>query len=109
MKIGAMRKQVVVQAEQPTADGAGGYALAWAAVATVWAEIKPVSGREILMAGQQQGRVTHKIIMRWRKDFALTTDMRLLCGARVFNIRSIINEGERDRQATLLVEEGGPA
>lgn len=109
MKIGALRKQIIVQVEQPTADGAGGYALAWAAVATVWAELTPLTGREINFAGHQEGRATHKIVIRWRKDLTLTTGMRLLYGARVFNIRSILNEGESDRQATLLAEEGAAA
>ena len=47
MRIGELRKQVTVQAEGQTPDGAGGYTLAWTNVATVWAEIKPVTGREI--------------------------------------------------------------
>ncbi len=106
MKIGQLRKQIHVQAEQPMPDGAGGYALAWATVATVWASLLPLSGREAFSAGHHEGRVTHKIIMRWPKDFALTADMRVLYVSRVFNIRAVFDDGERGRYATVLAEEG---
>lgn len=106
MKIGDLRKQLIVQAEQQTPDGAGGYALAWTTLASVWANISPLTGRELYTAGHQESRVTHKVTMRWRKDLAITPDMRLLYNERVLNIRAVINEGERNQYAILLVEEG---
>lgn len=36
----------------------------------------------------------------------MTTAMRLKFGARVFNIRAVINRGERNRLLELLCEEG---
>jgi SPP1 family predicted phage head-tail adaptor len=109
MKIGDLRKQVSVQAEQRTPDGAGGYALAWTTLATVWADISPASGNEIYVAGHLEGHVTHKVTMRWRGDLAIATDMRLLYNARVFNIRAVMNKDESNQWATLLVEEGSAA
>jgi SPP1 family predicted phage head-tail adaptor len=109
MRIGELRKQIAIQQERQTADNAGGYALAWATIATVWGEIVPASGSEIYTAGHLEGRVTHKVNMRWRSDLAITTDMRLLYNMRSFNIRSVINTDERNQYAVLLVEEGGPA
>jgi len=106
MHIGNLRKQIVIQSEQQTPDGAGGYALAWTNVATVWAEISPVSGRELSAAGQLEGRVTHKMTTRWRGDLAITTDMRILYNARPFNIRAVINTDESNQWADILVEEG---
>ena len=35
--IGKLRHRVTLQSEGETPDGGGGYALAWSAVATVWA------------------------------------------------------------------------
>ncbi|MDX2027697.1 MAG: phage head closure protein [Alphaproteobacteria bacterium] len=106
MRIGELRKQVAIQAETPTADNAGGYALAWTTVATLWAEITPLDGREIYTAQHLEGRVTHRVTMRWRSG--VTTDMRLVYSDRAFNIRAVMNVDERNRWLELLVEEGAP-
>ncbi len=106
MRIGELRKCVTVQSESQTSDNAGGYALAWTNLATVWANIKPASGSEVYTAQHLEGHITHHITMRWRSDITLTTDMRILYGARVFNIRALLNTDESNQWIDLLVEEG---
>ena len=104
MTIGAMRQRVTLQQESQTADGAGGYALNWTDVATVWAEIEPMSGREIRFARRLEARLSHVIALRYRSD--ITTAMRVSYDGRLFNIRAITNIGERDRITKLYCEEG---
>jgi len=106
MKIGDFRKQVAIQAEQSTPDGAGGYALAWTTIATVWADIAPVSGREIYTAGHLEGHITHKVTLRWRADLSITSDMRLLYNSRSFNIQAVINQDETNQYVIVLATEG---
>ncbi len=106
MKIGDLRKQMTLQAEQQTSDGAGGYALAWVDVATVWADIAPVGGNEYLAAGRLEAQVTHKITLRWRPDITPNASMRLTYGARLFNIRAVLNPGEANRWLSILAQEG---
>ena len=48
--------------------------------------------------------MTHRVKIRYRAG--VTAKMRLTFGARVFNIRGVINAGERDRTLELLCEEG---
>ena len=48
--------------------------------------------------------MSHRIRMRYRPD--ITPANRLRLGTRVFNIRAILNEGERNRWLTILAEEG---
>ncbi len=104
MRSGVLRKRVTLQAESRTDDGAGGYALSWTDVATVWAEIAPLGGREAFAAHRLEARVTHRVRLRYREG--ITADMRLVMGSRVFNIRAVLNEGERNRWLDLLAEEG---
>jgi SPP1 family predicted phage head-tail adaptor len=104
MRIGEMRKQVSIEVEQPTTDNAGGYALGWTTLATVWAQITPVSGNEVYTAQHLEGHVTHHVLMRYRDD--VTSDMRLSYNSRVFNIHAVLNTGERNQWTVLLVEEG---
>jgi SPP1 family predicted phage head-tail adaptor len=106
MRIGELRKQIAIQTETPTPDGAGGYALAWTTVATVWADIKPASGSKVYTAGHLEGHVTHEITLRYRGDLGITTAMRAVYGNRAFNIRAVLNLDERNRWTQLLVEEG---
>jgi SPP1 family predicted phage head-tail adaptor len=104
MNSGSLRKRVTLQAETPSTDSAGGYALVWTDVMTVWAEIIPASGQKIFTDGHLEGHVTHRVTMRYQSG--ITTDMRLTCNGRVFNIRSVLNSGESNRWLELLVVEG---
>jgi SPP1 family predicted phage head-tail adaptor len=101
---GNLRKRITIQAETPTTDNAGGYALAWTNIMTVWAEIKPGTGQKIFTDGHLEGHVTHHITMRYQTG--ITTDMRVSYNGRLFNIRAVLNSDESNRWLELLVEEG---
>ncbi len=106
-RVGALRHRVTIEAENAAPDGAGGLTDPWAnptEVATVWAEITPLSGDERLRAMRLEDRVSHRIRMRYRAD--VTPAHRLRLGTRVFNMRAVTNDGERDRWLTILAEEG---
>ena len=106
MKTGDLRKQIALQQEHPTADGAGGYTLGWTTMTIVWGDIAPVTGREIYTAGHLEGHVTHKITLRWRSDITVTTDMRLIYNNRAFNICAVMNKDEANQWLEILAEEG---
>ena len=76
---------------------------AWGNVATVWAAIDPISGREFYAAEQSQSEVTHKIRCRFRPGY--TTDMRILYGERKFKIISILNWEERRESLLIMCKE----
>jgi SPP1 family predicted phage head-tail adaptor len=106
MGINSLRHRVVIQSELASADGAGGYSLSWNFIATVWASVTPLSGREILAGQRLESRITHRIRMRYRSDITVTSSTRLSWNGRTFNIRAVINPGQRNRWLELLVEEG---
>lgn len=102
--IGGLRHRVVIQEETPTADTGGGYANAWATVATMWCNVEPASGREVFQAQQLQKNVSHRITTRYRTD--ISTANRLLWGSRTFNVRAVLTTAERNRYTLVLAEEG---
>lgn len=102
--IGFLRHRLTVEQASDVADGGGGFTTTWTTVATRWGSIQPLSGREAFEAQQVQGRLTHKIRMRWLTG--LTTSMRISFSSRLFNIRSIQDEQEHKVVQTLLCEEG---
>lgn len=104
IKAGALRHRVTLQSAAETPDGGGGFTTAWSDVATVWAAIEPLKGTERLRAEQLENPVTHRVTIRHRAG--VTAKMRVAFGARVFNIRAVINPEERNRRLELLCEEG---
>jgi SPP1 family predicted phage head-tail adaptor len=101
---GDLRKRVIFQAETPTTDNAGGYALAWTDFMTVWADIKPMNGQKVFVDGHLEGHVTHHVTMRYVPG--ITTDLRMIYNNRLFNIRGVLNLDESNHWLQVLVEEG---
>jgi SPP1 family predicted phage head-tail adaptor len=70
----------------------------WQLVAEVWSDIRDIGGREFVAAGAERSEVTTRIRI-WRRD-GIDASMRVLHGARVYNIKAVIEEGAR---GTLLM------
>jgi len=92
--VAGLRKRVTIQRSTRVSDGQGGYTETWAAIASVWSAIEPVSGFEKLQAMQLAAPVTHKITMRFRSDFVASD--RIAYGNRIFAVKEIINLNEAD-------------
>jgi SPP1 family predicted phage head-tail adaptor len=102
--IGLFRQRLYLQQENNVADTGGGAVLGWTTLKVVWAEVEPLQGRENGQAGKLTGSATHRIRMRY--DSSITSAMRFVWGARVFNIRSMRNMIERNRMLEIIAEEG---
>jgi SPP1 family predicted phage head-tail adaptor len=103
MCAGMLRHRVEIHSIKEVPDGGGGFIDEWQTDATVWAQIKPVSGVESLVGMQLQDSVTHDIIMRYRQ---LKAKQRIKFGDRLFNIQSVIDIEERGRWLQIRAEEG---
>jgi SPP1 family predicted phage head-tail adaptor len=104
--IGALRQRLVLQQESRVADTGGGASLSWTSVATLWAEVTPLSGKENIQGEKVSGVLTHKIRVRYHASITVSPATRFLWGARVFNIRAVRNIEERGRILEILAEEG---
>lgn len=105
-RLGALRHRVTLEAPQRADDEGGGATVTWMPVVTLWAEIRPRTGREVFEADQAGGRVTHDIRVRYRAG--LTPAMRFVAGSRVFDIRFAENAGERGVWLICACEETTP-
>ena len=112
MAIGNLRHRVTIQSPTRSAAAGGGGVVTWSEVATVFASIEPTGGNERVFGDQNEGVVTHKIMMRFRRDVSFKnriTYARVVDGTtytQIFNIKRVMNEGSRDFFLHLLVEEG---
>lgn len=102
----ASRLNERVRIEQPVhvPDELGGAQLSWSELATVWAEILPLSGtaREAAHSAQMQASAGYRVRMRLRGD--LRASMRLVWNARVLLIHSL---HEADQLLDILTYEEG--
>ena len=101
--IGEFRERVSVQQEVRVADTGGGATLTWSEVATPWAAIEPMTGRENVQEEGVTGVGSYKIYMR--AEINVTTAMRVVWGTKILNIRSVRSLEARDRLLEILAEE----
>lgn len=99
-----LKRRVVIEQPVDAADAQGGFTRSWQTLASVWAELLPLSGREALTDERLNASATYRVVMRYRAD--VDASKRLKFGARIFNIRSVIVPEEAKRTLELLVEEG---
>ena len=102
-RIGNLDHRLNLKSAALTADGAGGGTLAWSLVAELWGSLTPLGGAERLDAVGLKGRVTHEVWIRHRDG--VKPEMRFELGTRVFDIRAVLEAGQRRRYLKCLVEE----
>ncbi len=106
---GMLNRRIKVQRPSTVKDSLGAPCRTWLDVATVWADIQPLSGKEAVNANRISAELTHQITVRFQPVFdnpQQVAQMRVLYKSRIFNIHSALNEDERRTQIILLVSEG---
>jgi SPP1 family predicted phage head-tail adaptor len=109
MEAGRLNHRIVLQSRSSTIDSVGGQATTWTPVATVWAQIQPLSGRELIAAQASQSEISHRITLRYQAAFAdpqTVAAMRVVYGSRIFNIAAALNQSENNHTLVLMASEG---
>ncbi|MFT9848514.1 phage head closure protein [Aneurinibacillus sp. REN35] len=103
MNPGKLNKRITLQRFEKTKDSEGIVTEAWNDVATVWASAEPLRGREYFAAAA----VNQENIVRFRIRYrpGVTSEMRVVYGGRLFDIKSVIDVNERHRELQLMAEE----
>ena len=76
MKAGKLRHRVTIQNFESYRDEYGQPVKEWHDVATVWADVSGISGRELLAAGREVAEVSHRVWIRYHPS--VTAASRLL-------------------------------
>lgn len=103
MQAGKLRHQVTIQQATETRNTLGEAIRTWSTVATVWASVEPLRGREFFDAEQVQSEISQRVRMRYRSGIKPT--MRLLYGSRILQIQAVIDVDERHREIHLMCRE----
>jgi len=103
MRAGKLRHRVTIQQATEARNSIGEVTRTWSALATVWANVEPLNGREFIDAQRPEVQVSHRVTMRYRSD--VTPQMRVSHDSRTLNIEAVIETGERRRELQLICSE----
>lgn len=105
-RAGALRHRVLLEAPSHQVGEGGVAIVAWQPVATLWAEIVPLSGREVFQADGLAATANYEVRTRYRAD--ITPEMRLVWEQRILDVRAVRDVEGRRRWLSCLCEERGP-
>ncbi len=103
IRAGKLRHRVTIQQKSVTRNTFGEEVVTWQDVATVWAAIEPLRGREFFESQQINAEVTTQITIRYRDGIA--PEMRIIYNSKIYDIQAAINTEERDKELILLCKE----
>jgi SPP1 family predicted phage head-tail adaptor len=108
--IGEFRDRIRIDQDNSTTVNAIGDAVAnWTALATgtedglLWANVQPMSAGEQWRRLQMNASANWKVTIRYRGD--VTTKMRVVFGARTFEVRGVTNPDMKRRFLELACDE----
>ena len=106
---GELDQRVELQKPARTPNNQGGYTTTWPVQATVWAQVKPISGNERGQADRVSAEGRYQVVIRNLGE-ALNLDeswrIRWVNEDREMNIRFDRNAGQRGIYLTLECESG---
>ena len=107
-----MRELVTFQRRAWGSDGAGNTVAAFdtaSPICTVSARLRPINGREEVLAQKLQGTLSFELLVRYCNATASVTDSCRAVNARTgdtYNIRTIQNPDERSAWLSMIVTRG---
>ncbi|MDE1484224.1 phage head closure protein [Xenorhabdus bovienii] len=104
MRAGRLRHRITIRKNESTRDSFGGIINNWVDVATVWAEVKAISGRERVASGAVFSEATVRIWLRYRADVTTANNITYH-GANTkgtaFDIMAVIPDAKHSRLELL--------
>lgn len=105
-----LNHRITIQAPATGKDTWGQPNAGWTDVATVFADIRPVSAREKMRAGALEAELSHTVRVRWQavlSDYTALDGLRLVFGLRVFRVVSAHSPDEARRAVIFNCIEAG--
>ena len=103
MNPGKLIHEIELQNYTTVPDAVGHPVKTWATHSTVWAWVRPMSGREVMNSQQAVGEITHKVTIRYNDTIAVTD--RIKFGTRYFAINFIADYDERNVFMEIMCKE----
>jgi SPP1 family predicted phage head-tail adaptor len=109
MRASTFRHRVTIQQRSTITDALGQPTIEWTDVATVWAEVSPLSGRELMLAQAARTQISGTVTIRFQRQFADPVAMaaqRIVYNGRYLNITASRDVDETHQFIELSYTEG---
>ena len=93
MKAGLLRNRVELQSRLEVFDEIGQPSTSWLTTATVWADVRYLSGLSAIKSGADVSLTKCSVRMRQR---AVNAGQRIVYGNEVFEIDAVLPDGKRE-------------
>jgi len=103
MRAGDLRHRVTIQQAVESQNDFGEVITTWQNYKTVWAAIKPLTGREYFASQQVNAEVSVQIQMRYIPG--ITPKMRIVEGSKVYEIEAVMDVEGKRKELQLLCKE----
>jgi SPP1 family predicted phage head-tail adaptor len=94
MKAGSLDRRITIQQPTETQNSFGEIVVSFSNFAEVWAEVIPLSGRELITAGQVLPEATLRITIRWLAG--INEKFRILYEGVAYDIQHIAELKRRE-------------
>ena len=108
MSAPVLSRRLVLETPVRVPDGAGGVIESWASLGTLWAEVRPRTGRERAQAGEPVSTMGYRIVVRGAAVGSVqrpAPEQRFRDGARLYLIRAVAEQDPAGRYLTCFVDE----
>ena len=99
---GKLFHEVTIEQRNDSRNAYGESIASWATCSSPYAEVRDLSGNELVQASQINSKITTRITVRY--DSGIRATMRVVHKSRNYNIISVQNELERDEKMILLCQ-----
>lgn len=100
---GKYRNPINIQSQTLIENEYGEKVPVWSNVYSTRAGVFPISGKEFISSERISGQVTHKVELRYLPN--VSKDMRISFNNRIFQIISVINFQEINKELQLMCSE----
>ena len=101
MNAGKLRKLITIQQQSATNDEYGAQIISWSSFGIDrWADVEPLQGREYFAGHQFQSKIDTKFTLRYVAG--VSPKMRILYNSLSYDIESVINVDERNRELQIM-------
>jgi SPP1 family predicted phage head-tail adaptor len=98
-----LKRRVTIQAPSVTQDAYGQPVVGFVTLATVWAAVEPLTGRQLFAAKQALSEISVKVTIRYRTD--VTTAMSVVYLTHTYQIDAVIDFEARHESLELMCTE----
>lgn len=101
---GKLTERVTIQRKSAARNAIGEEVVTWADIATVWAQVEPLRGREFFAGAQMQAAVDVRIRIRY--GVSVQAEDRAVWRGQAHDIVSVIEPGARQAELELMCISG---